>query len=640
MNDSKENSGFKSYIAGESELESINLEDAQKTKFLEGETLVDEEPNVLLYFPLTDRNKYLTGTLTVTTFKLSFVTFKESSTSSSYLENLLLGPNEVCLSCIDRIYQLGDRTKKKLMPGQSLPAGKIKDILIVCKNMRSFEFGFRNCGKNGGRKILNALLHHVYPKRHSLLFCYDYRQPYVNESIHKEAKLFRKSSDWEKELKRTKCQNWRLSMANCNFQISPLLIETMVIPQSVSDTIIKEAVEKFRNRFCPIWVWGTQNGAALIRMADLLPTISDRTEENKFLEHIRKSHPDKKQPRIIDLSWPTPKDIRISYQKLRDLCIPETTRSFKQQDFKFYGLLDGTKWLNYVSACLSKAVEAAEYLNVHNSTVVLQEGTGQDLNCVVSSLTQLILDPYSRTKFGFQSLIQKEWLALGHPFANRLGHVLSKEIEQSPIFLLFLDCVWQIIQQFPQAFQINETYLTTLWDSAHLTVFETFLFNCERDRFLVESHSPNFRSLWDWKEQFAEKDIVLFCNPLYNDGYLDVLPVQSGLSCLDIWTQCYFRWLPDLEIPKGGKPQIDLFSRYLVSEILQIREDSQTRENSIQRVNGQSKNNKENYVELMRKVNGFFPFGGNLGVITIEGVESVLLTGDNLDSQSILNFND
>lgn len=48
------------------------------------------------------------------------------------------------------------------------------------------------------------------------------------------------------------------------------------------------------------------------------------------------------------------------------------------------------------------------------------------MNCLVSSLTQIILDPYFRTKFGFQSLVQKEWVAMGHPFANRLGHVLSK----------------------------------------------------------------------------------------------------------------------------------------------------------------------------------------------------------------------
>lgn len=109
-------------------------------------------------------------------------------------------------------------------------------------------------------------------------------------------------------------------------------------------------------------------------MADLLPTITDRTEENKLLEHIRKSHPEKRAPHIIDLSSPTPKDINTSYLKLRELCTPENTRIFKNQDFKFYGLLDSTKWLSYVSICLTKAKEAAEQISTHESTVVLQEG--------------------------------------------------------------------------------------------------------------------------------------------------------------------------------------------------------------------------------------------------------------------------
>ena len=53
---------------------------------------------------------------------------------------------------------------------------------------------------------------------------------------------------------------------------------------------------------------------------------------------------------------------------------------------------------------------------------------------------------------------------------------------QSPVFLLFLDCVWQLLQQFPTHFEFTETYLTTLWDSAHVSIFDTFLFDCDRDR--------------------------------------------------------------------------------------------------------------------------------------------------------------
>lgn len=48
--------------------------------------------------------------------------------------------------------------------------------------------------------------------------------------------------------------------------------------------------------------------------------------------------------------------------------------------------------------------------------------------------------------------------------------------------LLFLDCVWQLLQQYPEEFEFSETFLTTLWDSAFLPIFDTFLFNSEHDR--------------------------------------------------------------------------------------------------------------------------------------------------------------
>lgn len=67
--------------------------------------------------------------------------------------------------------------------------------------------------------------------------------------------------------------------------------------------------------------------------------------------------------------------------------------------------------------------------------------------------------------------------------SDRLGHVINSDTsEQSPLLLLFLDCVWQLLQQFPDEFEFSETFLTTLWDSAFLPIFDTFLFNSEHDR--------------------------------------------------------------------------------------------------------------------------------------------------------------
>lgn len=136
----------------------------------------------------------------------------------------------------------------------------------------------------------------------------------------------------------------------------------------------------------------------------------------------------------------------------------------------------------YVSLCLKYSKEMAQKMR-DGETVVLQETDGRDMCCVVSCLIQLLLDPYFRTLTGYQSLIQKEWISLGHPFSDRMGHVTKKEdYGQGPLFLLFLDCTFQILQQFPDQFEFSETFLTTIWDSVFLPVFDTFQFNCEYDR--------------------------------------------------------------------------------------------------------------------------------------------------------------
>lgn len=191
------------------------------------------------------------------------------------------------------------------------------------------------------------------------------------------------------------------------------------------------------------------------------------------------------------------------------------------------------------SACLRKAIEVSLLLAGRRCSVLLQgttcpstgrggqprdpphllppphppaEPSDRDLNCLLASLVQLLGDPHARTLPGFQSLVQREWVAAGHPFPRRLGllrgHSPREEVRgatwhpppcgsasvgdagtcvpptppQAPVFLLFLDCTWQLVRQFPAAFGFTEAYLLALHDSSFAPYSSTFLFSCQRQR--------------------------------------------------------------------------------------------------------------------------------------------------------------
>ncbi|XP_019714531.1 myotubularin-related protein 10-like, partial [Hippocampus comes] len=63
-------------------------------------------------------------------------------------------------------------------------------------------------------------------------------------------------------------------------------------------------------------------------------------------------------------------------------------------------------------------------------TVALQEAEDRDMSCVVSSLVQVMCDPHCRTRLGFQSLVQKEWVTAGHRFYSRTNYHRDNDKEE------------------------------------------------------------------------------------------------------------------------------------------------------------------------------------------------------------------
>jgi hypothetical protein len=100
---------------------------------------------------------------------------------------------------------------------------------------------------------------------------------------------------------------------------------------------------------------------------------------------------------------------------------------------------------------MANKLEAGHPMLVHCSD-------GWDRTSQLSALSQLLLDPYYRTFEGFKVLVEKDWGAFGYMFSKRGG----KGSEQSPVFLQWLDCVWQLWRQNETQFQFNESFLVAL----------------------------------------------------------------------------------------------------------------------------------------------------------------------------------
>lgn len=108
---------------------------------------------------------------------------------------------------------------------------------------------------------------------------------------------------------------------------------------------------------------------------------------------------------------------------------------------------------------------------------------------------------------------------------------------------------------------------------------------------------------------------------------------------MEFWSQCYFRWVPVLEIPAGGKPQIDLQNRLAKSEVQNLQRIISLG-NYTSDTNGVITNEELN--EERNKIGSFYPFSNSTnrvcGTLTLNS--NFLKDDALLETQSIINAPD
>uniref|UniRef100_A0A8C2JWH5 Phosphatidylinositol-3,5-bisphosphate 3-phosphatase MTMR2 n=1 Tax=Cyprinus carpio TaxID=7962 RepID=A0A8C2JWH5_CYPCA len=465
---------------------------------------------------------------------------------------------------------------------------------VVCKDMRNLRFVHKEPEDSLKKSVFEVLMKFAFPVSNNMsLFAFEYKQVFPENGW--------KVYDPLAEYKRQGLPNesWRISKVNDHYELCDSYPATLFVPVTITDEELRR-VSSFRAKGrIPVLSWiHPESQAAVVRASQTMVGQNGRRckEDEKLLQAIMDANAQSHKLFIFDarpsvnaaankmkgggfesedayqnaelvfLDIHNIHVMRESLRKLKDVVYPNIEESH------WLSNLESTHWLEHIKLILAGALRIADKVESGKTSVVVHCSDGWDRTPQLTSLALIMLDSHYRTIRGFQILLEKEWLSFGHRFQQRVGHGDKNhtDADRSPIFLQFIDCVWQMTRQFPAAFEFNEYFLITILDHLYSCLFGTFLCNSEQQR-LKEEVPKRTVSLWS----FVNSQLEEFVNPLYVHYPSHVLFPTVGIRHLQLWVSYYIRWNPRM------RPQEPVHQRY--KELLAKRAELQKRVEELQR---------------------------------------------------------
>ncbi|XP_031096252.1 phosphatidylinositol-3-phosphatase myotubularin-1-like isoform X1 [Ipomoea triloba] len=473
---------------------------------------------------------------------------------------------------------------------------------------------------------------------------------------------------------------WRISSVNFNYSMCSTYPFALLIPKSISDDEIQQACT-FRARCrLPAITWchpGT--GAVLARssqpLVGLMMNLRSNTDEKLVAAlctqfaggqrrklYIADARPRKNalangamgggsesssnyfQSEIVFFGIDNIHAMRESLARLRDyLDTHGTTSSDGMSSFLRHGgwtwgggnlssmsasvsTLGDTGWLIHVQSVLAGSAWIAARVALESASVLVHCSDGWDRTTQLVSLASLLLDPYYRTIKGFQALVEKDWLAFGHPFSDRAGlptlsgsgnmpSELTRQVSVgsisplrqmsgssasqtqnsshgqnncSPIFLQWVDCVSQLLRMYPCAFEFSSAFLVEVLDCMLSCRFGNFLCNSEKER-QQASISDACGCLWMYLADLRASEGSLhvhyniFYDPLKHGGAL--LPPAAALAPT-LWPQFHLRWACPSEAQVG---EVEAQCRSLTKRFSDMQQAKETAEARMKEMSAEMK---------------------------------------------------
>lgn len=373
-------------------------------------------------------------------------------------------------------------------------------------------------------------------------------------------------------------EEWRLTTVNHDFKLCPTYGSRLMVLKSITDEqIVQSASFRDGGRF-PVLAYKHTNGAVMYRCAQPLagPGVKRCRADEAILNSV--VEPGGKKGCIFD-TWGKSKntntEIEPHYPQWRVLSRPigslssvsvlldsfvklmDACNDVGSSSDRWLSRLENSGWLSFVLNAMNVSCVVAQCLALEGVPVVVHGGKGLDTPLIVTSVAQIILNPDCRTIKGLQALIEREWLQAGYPFLTRHKHSCYTPSPQrhktsSATFVLFLDCVFQLYNQFPCSFEFDSRYLIMLYEHSYCSQYGTFLGDSERQRMELKVRERT-TSLWSHINRPQVIDTLL--NPMYVPNVAVIWPSVAPLSII-LWSEMYTRWVIDQSQSKATRDRM------------------------------------------------------------------------------------
>eukprot|EP00040_Diaphanoeca_grandis_P024070 m.131884 g.131884 ORF g.131884 m.131884 type:complete len:572 (-) comp29574_c2_seq1:250-1965(-) len=544
-------------------------EDVKGYEAAEGEVVISAANRVLRYNSTSQSGDY--GILCVTNYRIVFVS-AESTELPPITPRQDSQSHVIALASVRKLFGTARESssssvfsgRTKIALGPNMKSTNLAFIEIACKDFHVHRFGVLFSDQNSVRKLINTLIHHCFPENQSCLFAFDFRPSFANGDGGSLAVNLRETREQTLRAEMERCgisgtSEWTIQQ-NLQFEFCESYPALIAIPSVVTDEMFYGAKAGWQNGRFPIWCWSepnvTKNKTWLARSSKLLGEPEDTNDM-----HIAFVSWSETQTTTVDATSYTAAKLQTCYDKLLDICYFE--RGASEQDKylekdSWMVLYDESKWPRQIQSALHISVSAVQdMLSRHN--IIVEGHAPSHSESLVISLMEMMLDPFYRTMRGFQTLIEKEWCAAGFRFLD--SHIQQSGSKgQNSIFLLFLDCVHQMVQQFPLSFEFTEIFLVHLWTSVTSCLCGDFIYNSDRDRSTPAFAKTN--SFWAHAKHCSpespEEDVHI--NPAYRPKKGVLIVGCTGVH-IRPWVACFFPVLANEFQKQQTKTRIQILKK-------------------------------------------------------------------------------